>query len=296
MPRLFKRIAKVKCWRESIPKDMVKFEVERLSPNTSLEISEQRIQFEINKSLPKGKKPKPNTCDITISNLSLSTRSDLETKPLCVQLDAGYDGAARFLFAGDLRFGMTKLDGATWQTLLQLGDGGRRFSHSRVNKSYGARTSVRMVLTDAAASMGLALPPGLASDRDLDTVFEHGHVSSGAARDKLTSILAPYGYHWSIQNGKLRVLKDGETSNTSPLPIDEANGMIGTPEFGSPPRSGKRPHMTVKMLLYPELTPGDLVQLTSKVKNGLFRIEQVKHQGDTHGGAWETEIEISPKG
>ena len=52
--------------------------------------------------------------------------------------------------------------------------------------------------------------------------------------------------------------------------------------------------MTVKMLLYPEIVPGDLVQVTSKVKNGLFKVVKVRHSGDTHGHDWWTDLEIAP--
>ena len=70
--------------------------------------------------------------------------------------------------------------------------------------------------------------------------------------------------------------------------------MIGTPEFGSPPKSGKPPHMTVRCLLYPELVPGDLVQLSSRAKSGLFKLVKVTHSGDTHAADWQTEVEIQP--
>lgn len=298
MARLFKRIARVTCWRETIPGDRTKFESDRLS-NEQLEITDLHIQFEINKSLPRGKRPKPNTCDITISNLSPKTRSDLETKPLQVQLDAGYEGVPRSLFIGDLRFGMTKLEGSNWHTLLQLGDGSRKYKHGRVNVSHASGATVRTALADTAKSMGLTLPQNLATDKELDYSLDAGQLPSyGNARDRFTDLLSPLGYSWSIQNGKLRVLKENDVHGLTAIPIDEAHGMIGTPEFGSPPRSGKPPHMTVKMLLYPEINPGDLAEVTSQVvnagKGGLFRIEQVRHRGDTHGSDWETEVELKP--
>lgn len=294
MARLFKRIARVSCWRENVPADATKFEV--IKVGDVLEINDLRIQFEISKKLPSGKRRKshPNTCDITITNLAQRTRADLETKPLLVQLDAGYDDVPRRLFVGDLRFGMTKMDGPNWETLLQLGDADCHHRWSRVNKSYGPGVTVRQVLKDSAASLGLALPATIENDDVLDSEIIGGDVSYGATRDKFTDLLAPYGYSWSIQDGQLRILRDDQVQSNSPIPIDEEHGMIGTPEFGSPPKSGKPPHMTVKMLLYPALNPGDLVYVTSKVKSGYFKIQQVRHRGDTHGGDWTTEIEIKP--
>lgn len=286
--RLFKRSVKVTCWRESVPQDVTKFEVKRL-PNQT-EISDLRVQFHIRKDHSKH----PNSCDVTITNLSQTTRTDLETKPLNVQLEAGYDDVLRFMFVGDLRFAMTKMDGPNWHTLLQLGDGDCHYRWSRMNKSYGSGVTVRQVLKDASKSMGLSLPKTLEGDPALDRALNSGALAFGPCRDVLTRYLAPYGYSWSIQNGNLRVLRDDRTHADTYREISEEYGMIGSPEFGSPPKSGKPPHMTVNMLLYPELIPGDKVKLTSKVKNGFFRIERVEHRGDTHGNDWTTEVEIKP--
>lgn len=288
--RLFKRNVRITCWRETVPADPTVFQVSKLANQT--EITDLRVQFRVRKDLHKS----PNTCDVTITNLAQTTRADLETKPLNVQLEAGYDDVFRFMFLGDLRFAMTKLDGPNWHTLLQLGDADCHYRWARMNKAYGENTSVKTILRDAAKSMGLALPKNVEEDDDLNEVFRHGELAHGATRDQFTRYLAPYGYSWSIQNGQLRILRDDRTHADTYKEINEANGMIGSPEFGSPPRSGLPPHMTVNMLLYPELTPGDKVLLTSKVKTGFFRVENVEHSGDTHGSSWNTQVEIRPIG
>lgn len=292
MANLNKRSVKVTTFRENVPKNPTNFQVTR-TPNTT-EITDLRVQFKVRRSLTKH----PNTCDVTITGLAPTTRVDLETKPLLVQLNAGYGDDLKLLFAGDLRFGMTKQKGETnWETLLQLGDGDCMHRWARVNRSYAPGTPVKTVLRDASRSMGFELPKNVEQDTTLNQSFENGRTSHGFTRDELTKLLSPLGYHWSIQNGTLSVLRDGDVSTSTAIPIGLAQGMIGTPEFGSPPRSGKPPHMTVRMLLYPELAPGMLVQLTSKVKNGLFRLEVVTHTGDTHGqgeNSWTTEVEIKP--
>lgn len=284
--KLFKRNVRITCWRETVPADVHKFEVSRL-PNQTV-IKDLRVQFRVRKDLGKA----PNTCEVTITNMSDTTRTDLETKPLNVQLEAGYDDVYRFMFLGDLRFAMTTLDGPNWHTLLQLGDADCHYRWARMNRTYGDGTSVRTVLKDAAKSMGLELPKNVEDDPVLDEVFKGGTLAYGHTRDQMTRLLVPYGYSWSIQNGQLRILRDDRTHADTYKEINEANGMIGTPEFGTPPKSGKPPHVTVNMLLYPELNPGDKVLLTSKYKKGFFRVEAVDHNGDTHGRNWETRAEL----
>jgi len=288
---LFKRAVKVTTFRENVPQQPTSFQVTR-TPNTT-EITDLRVQFRVDRSLTKS----PNTCDVTITNLAENTRVDLETKPLLVTVNAGYDDELKLLYEGDLRFGMTKQAGPNWETLLQLGDGDCMHRWARVNRSYAPGTTVRTVLRDACRSMGYELPKNLESDPVLNQVLPNGRTSHGPSRDELTKLLAPFGYHYSIQNGVFQVLRDDQVSSTTAIPLSEHEGMIGTPEFGSPPRSGKPPHITVRMLLYPELNPGCLVQLTSRVKSGLFRLERVRHTGDTHGtgeNSWTTEVELKP--
>jgi len=290
--RFFKRIVRVTALRENVPPNPTKFVLERTA--SSLEITDLRVRFKIHRAHTKH----PNQCDIIITNLATASRTNLETKPLMVQLQAGYENdALRLLYTGDLRFGMTEQKHPDWETLMQLGDGDCTHRWSRVNKSYAPGTSVRTILRDCSRSMGLELPKDLAKDKSLDRSFAAGRTSHGPSREEMTKLLAPFGYTYSIQNGVLQVLRADQAADRTAIPIGEEFGMIGTPQFGSPPKSGKPPHMTISMLLYPELLPGHLVQLTSKVKNGLFRIETVRHEGDTHGTgvqSWTTQIEIKP--
>ena len=290
---LFSRTARVTCWRENIPADSTKFVVTR-KPN-AIAITDLRIEFRIRRSLARN----PDQADITITNLAPDTRHNLETKPLLVQLEAGYAPEPRLIFTGDLRFAMTELDESNWHTLLQLGDGDCHHRYSRVSRSYAPGTTRRTILRETARSMGLDLPSHLDSDTELDEQMVGGDAAYGPARETITRHFREVGANWTIQHGKLVVLRDSQVSTEIAYPIDVEHGMIGSPRFGSPPTSGKPPHVHVSSLLYPELMPGVLVEVKSKVINGRFRVENVEHTGDTHGtgdDSWSTKVEISPHG
>lgn len=289
MTQLFNKIWRVTVTRETLSQGVGAFSTAQL-PNQTV-IEQNRVRFKIERSLSKH----PDVCDVTIDNLSDSTRTDIERKPLRVDIEAGYkDTGLRLLFAGDLRFAMTELKGVNYETLLQLGDGDRAFAQARIGQSYRQGATKREVLKDAAATLGLALPPALANDPTLDQAFGAGFVAHGKTRDVLTRLLAPHGYAWTMQSGGIVILKDGQTTPGGAVPINLSKGMLGTPQFGSPPRSGKPPHIKVDMLLYPELCPGQAIDLDSEFRKGLFRIEKVRHEGDTHSPTWKTEIEIKP--
>ncbi len=285
--RNFKREAKVTIYRMTNPVSDTEFRPTNAADDLNgVEITDMRIQFDIDRTLKKH----PNNCSVKLTNLNADTRKLLTKKPLHMILEAGYDGVSRIMYSGDVIFAMTEQDGADFTTLIQCGDGDRIYSSARAKSSYGAGTTVKKVLQDLAGSVGQTLPRNVLDSKDLDQQLTAGSVAFGDLRDEFTRLLAPYGYSWSFQNGKLQILRDSETDGE--FLISEETGMIGTPEFGTPRRNGKPPHVTVKCLLFPELRPGGRVQVKSKYLDGSFKIEKVKHNGDTHGSEWVTEIEI----
>lgn len=294
--RRLNRTASLVVYRSSIPASGQDYFIQRLggpggqTTTNGIRITDLRMQFSVHRDLSKH----PNRCDVKITNLAEQSRTAVETHPLSVDFSAGYDGVNRLLFAGDVVFAMSKEDGPNWITMLQVGDTSRAIAHARVSpRTYPAGTSVKTILRDIAKSMGQPLPSEIANSRILDAQSGVGTVVSGPSRNELTRLLAPYGFDWSFQNGRLQVLRDEDSTNVI-LPIGEKYGMIGTPEFGQPKKNGKPPTMTVKNLLYPELSPGGQVDVESRSVKGRFKVVKVTHTGDTHGDQWFSEIEIKP--
>lgn len=283
MSRLFKRAVALTLARPQAGKF---FENE---PN-AITIRDQRVQFSIVKSLDS----EPNTCEVIVTNLAERTRAELQRKPLYVRLDAGYDGQLARLFTGDVIWGQSKINGVDWETKLQLGDGSRAHGHARLNRSFKAGTSVKTVLGDLAKAHGLKMPTNISEAKELSTQFASGVSVSGPTHAELTKVLAPRGYSWSVQDGRLQVLGPNGTRPDEAIVINQDAGMISSPEFGPPGDDGKPPTMTVSVLLYPGITPGGKIKVESRAVNGLFRVERVTHVGDTHGGSWQSNIEAIP--
>lgn len=293
--RHFKRVWKVTAYRAKpgIPGGYVNSHSDFFEtlPN-GIEIEKLRVQFKIEKSVDK----EPNTCELEITNLAEGTRADLCKKPLIVRIDAGWeeDGGVRHLFGGDLVYGFSKRDGTDWATVLQLADSSRAFQNARANKSFAPGTSVLVAAREAARSMGVALPRNVEADPELQRAFSAGVQLHGSAALELERLLGPYGYSASFQNGRLQILKDDEVFSDRALVISKDTGMLGSPEFGAPEKDGKPPTLTIKSLLYPQITPGGMLSVQSESINGIFRAERVTHTGDSHGEEWQTEIEAKP--
>ena len=247
-----------------------------------------RIQFKVDHNL----KSHPNTAEITMTNLGPESRLALSRPDSAVQLEAGYDGQPRLLFFGDVRFAESTYSGTDWTTKILAGDGAHAYARSRVNRSYKLGTSVLTVVRDCARSLGLAMPKNLEADPELQKQFASGHALEGWARDRMTELLAPFGYTWSIQHGKLLALRDDDVRQDAAFLIDVPDSMVGSPELSTPQAENpKKRTCTAKVLLYPEIAAGSRVRVRSRNVFGDMRAERVTHTGDTHGQDWTTEVE-----
>lgn len=264
-----------------------------------------RIEFEIEKDL----KGTPNQCKLTIYNLSVASRDLFKGAPVRVTLEAGYEDAPRLLFLGDLRFADSDIKGLDWVTTLQLADGGRAYANAKVNKSFTKGTPLRTILDSLARAFGVPLELQGRSSTDLDQRIAAGEVLTGYAADELERLLLPYGFGYSFQNGRLQLLRFDKVLPGELRVIredtGEGGGMLGSPEIDppkirAPPKTGhhgqahssaKVPKLKFKHTLYPELVPGERIQMQSRSVTGTFKIDSFKHKGDTSGNDWVTEVQ-----
>lgn len=259
--------------------------------SNGLVIQNLRVQFKIEKSIDST----PNPAEVTITNCNANTRALLQSKPLTVRIEAGYDDDLRHVFTGDLRYANSTVEGGDWITKMQLADGDRAYRYARASKSYPKGTNVVAVLRDAAAAMGLQLTNDVIASTDLQAQFATGRVLHGPVRDELTRLLAPYGYHWSIQDGQLQILKDQNAAPGTAFLIAQSTGLIRSPEYSTPDKTNAAPTLKTETLLYPAIIPGSTLDVESLNISGLFRVSKLTHTADTHGDDWTTECESIPR-
>lgn len=253
-------------------------------------VSALRVTFSIEKHLGS----EPNTCTCSVFNLNESSRALFESTPLQVRLDAGYEGQVGTLFVGDLKFGQTKRNGTSRETKLQLGDGHRAYATARFARSFPGGTETLDVVRDVASSMGLRVPKDAADALTLVRQVASGTSFHGPSRKALTQVLRKHRMSWSVQDGSLQILGPDGVRASEALVLDQSSGMLDTPEFGTPNKKTGKRLLTVKNYLYPALSPGRKVRVSSLRINGLFRIERVTHDGDSRGPSWYSTIEASP--
>lgn len=292
MSLLFDRTYKVTVVRQPAGKGFFAEE------GNATEITGLRMTAKIERTLESN----PNTAEVKIYNLSESSRSAFEALPLRVYLAAGYAGENHLLLVGDVRPGSgSEHDGTEWITSLRVGDGHRAYANGRVNRSYRPGTPMLTILADAARSMNLELPRELAADRELAAGIASGSTVSDFAADALTRLLAPYGYSWSMQSGKLQVLRDEQVLVGVERVIEQASGLIGIPKMKVPtptrskkPKKVKRATVEFRHLLDGTLVPGMRIRLRSESLEGAFKLTKVTSTLDTHGSDWMSQCEGIP--
>lgn len=292
MTQLFRRRCRVTVSSSAPPTGFVGQHPNYFVPQPNgIVIENLRVQFKIEKSLEKT----PNTADITITNCNPQTRAFLQSKPLTVLLEAGYGDDLKTLIQADARYVYSEVNEADWETKIQLGEGDRAYRYARASRSYPKGTNVVTALQDVASAMGLKLSKDVIASNALQSQFATGRTLHGPARDELSRLLAPYGYHWSIQGGQLQILQDNLSAPGAAYQLSQSTGMIKSPEYSIPEKPGKPSTLKTEQLLEPALFPGAMMSVDSLFVSGFFRINKLTHTGDTHGDDWTTECESTAR-
>ena len=256
-----------------------------------LRVNGLRVSFKV----VKDDGTKPNTVEVAIFNLSESNRARFESKGVRLALLAGYGDAIAQIASGDVRHARSVRQGVDWVTKIEAGDGSRALAHARVRESFRPGTDVRAAIGRAVQALQLDPGNALARAQEIVGQFPAGHVQHGRAADELSALLEPRGYQWSIQDGRIEILKKGQAlPEVGPL-LSPDTGLVGAPEIGTPTKPGDRPILKVRSLLQPRVRPGQRFEVESAALNGAFIARKVTHTGDTYGNDWYTDIEGTPE-
>lgn len=244
---------------------------------SGIKISELRIRFDIKKSSDEN----PNTAKIEIYNLNPEHQNQLLKEWADIQLLAGYQGAERLIFSGQIRTATPKIQGTDRIITIESGDGDREILRGFVNKTLTKGCTANQVVAACQSSM-FGVPN--AHKDDLETVYARGRVLSGRASDVLTKQTKQDGAQWSIQDGQMLLLKGDNVRPNAVWLINQSTGMLGSPE---PTQDGVK----VTTLLNPAYLIGGVAKIDSEIYQGGVRIESIAHSGDTHSSEWSSSLE-----
>ena len=266
-----------------------------------LEITNLRVTFDIKKTAKKN----PNSGKITVNNLKLETRRMFESAGTRVVLYAGYkeDAGALLIFQGNITHCYSSIDRPDTETIFEIGDGAAEIKDSVISVGYAGGVDSKTVIEDVAKSM--ELPYSLPEDAP-NRSWQHGLSYYGSSRRLIDKVTSASELEWSIQNGNMQVIEKRGVTDRQGIVISSTSGMIKSPvkvtqakveKAGKkdqvvPSESGSDKGWKVTTLLMPTINPGDRVILKSEVADGIYRVQEISHKGDTHGGDWQSEITL----
>lgn len=248
---------------------------------------------------------KPNTAQITVFNLSETTRSLFSKETTGIEFWAGYGDDIGMIFRGswdkDVSIFRHRKEGTDWLTEIETGDGLKEFQNTYFDKSYSAGTPATTIVKDITKAMGL---PVIFDWTNTKTLVS-GAMFSGKAKDVLDDLATEYGFEWSSQHGSINVVDEGATMKSDPTAVvlSPDTGLVGRPVIT---KSGLEVTSlmlaTIKPMRLIKLDPATVVtnlggkqeEIKSGIKpsaSGVYRVDRIRYHGNNFGGEFNCVIQ-----
>ncbi len=282
---------------------------------SGLMIENLRVQFEVAKTIEAA----PNIAVIRIFNLHPDNEAKIKNEFDEVLLNAGYEGAMRLVFRGNIKHVYRYREKNDYITEIEAGDGDKDFAKAVMNETLAAGTTTAQLVDRAVGSFKGVGGTGKGHVQVNDRARLRGKVISGNTRDVLNDVARESGANWSIQDGQLVIVSTNDVMPGQAIVIRADTGMLGAPEINDK-------GIAVKCLLNPQLRVNGAIKLdnngikakrqqaqalaTKREKqetnaplgrenealvrldpDGIYKVLKLTHKGDNRGQEWVTEIE-----
>ena len=260
----------------------------------ALDIDNLQVTFDINKS--SSNRDKTNSASIEIYNLSDEDLKLLDVDYPAAVFSAGYrDIGIKRLFAGQVTDLTTRKSGTDRITQIQMGAAYTTLNHELISRNIPAGTA-RKAFEELAKEIGVTRT--VFNSVNMNAPIIYGYPLSGTKRQMLDELSEKYGVSWQVDDDVLYV-HDNDRANTENFDdafvISGVTGLIDNAyrTSGDARRSAKdkakKQSVQWKMLLNPDLVPGDIVFLEDTLITGWVKLTDIRHTGDWRGGAWWSE-------
>ena len=262
-----------------------------------LQINDLQVTFDISKS--SSNKDKTNSASIEIYNLSNDNLKLLDVDYPAAVFSAGYrDIGIKRLFAGQVTNVTTRKSGTDRITQILMGGAYTDLNHEVMSSLVAPGRTVRDVAEDIRKAL-----PGVSrsvfNGTNLNNPIIYGYPLQGTPKDMLNELSEKYSLDWQIDDGVLYV-HDNDRGNSEKFEdayvISKYTGLIENAyrASGDIRRSekdkAKIQAIQMKILLNPDIVPGDIILLEDVLFNGYYKITDMRHTGDWRGQAWYSEL------
>ncbi len=262
---------------------------------------DKRIAGKVSKSY----KPEPNTCEVSIWNLSPEQRAALsEQKTPVVKLAAGYGtgqtGLLQLFYGQALHVSHEVVpESADVITTVATTDGGEKRQRARAVLNFGKDTKTSTVLLRLADALGVGRGNVDKVAAQIDSGAQGSMYASGAcfscsAADEITHLLRSCGYEWSIQDDCLAIRKGGQPVDNFAIELNATSGLIGSPSISN------KGICSGRALIFKgegglDMIPGRLIHVSSDFVKGQFILAKCDYDFDNQAEPWFVAFEAVAK-
>lgn len=236
-----------------------------------------------------------NKAEAKIYHLAAPSRAQFAlAKRARFAVEAGYLETSGSLFDGQTQHVGSIVTPEGYETKVSAADG-LQARRGIVSASLAPGATVGQFIKAVADAMGVGSKKAVADalagrfDGALGR-FYSGAALQGAAARVMDGLAQSAGFEWSIQAGELVITAPGGVADQTVIKLGPRTGMLGSPERRRDEKTN-REIVVVRSMLQAGLRVAKHVQIESDEISGLFRIQTVRHVGDTHGADWYSEIE-----
>jgi len=272
--------------------------VSSLDGEKALDVSQLRCTFNCIKIIL----TQPQFSTVTIYNLSPQTENAIIKEGDRVVVEAGYEGSQYgVIFDGNvLQCIRNKEDGTTYTLTLVAADGDMWMNYSLSNFSIVKGQNSRSVIENCASKATIPAELGNISANLSKSQLTRGKAIFGLTRDYLRQVAQSENGTLYVEDGKINIIKADDVPTGEIIELSPESGLIGVPvqnDYG----------VTIRCLLNPKIKINSMVHVdNSLIRNqqfeqgqviysldndGIYRVVQLTHIGDTRGNDWYTELE-----
>lgn len=259
-----------------------------------------RIKFEIEKSLI----GYPNLGRFEIYNLKESNRNKIKDEFTEINLFAGYEGNVPMIFKGQIRNVNHIFTGIDWITIIHAGDASKALQESTIETTLPPGTTQESIFNSLLSKLegvSKGTLDGLKNCITKKKSILKQLILSGSVKDFLDQISETCGFDYSVNDGIIDTVTKGRALNDEPVfLINQNTGMIGSPELteiGADVTTFLKSNLKLGRkfkieALSAKINIGNQFfrEVNKSVTNNTYRIDVLKHTGDTHDNDWSTFI------
>lgn len=237
--------------------------------------------------------------DIAVYNLSRDTEDQVFKKGEYVGFRAGYEETIDYLFKGEIVNIIREKEGGDTITRLICKGGALSQENSTINKSFEGGVTIPELCRACAEALGF---PIIINDKDFPEASPYlsGYHLVGDPKTKLNQLARSHNFSWIIEAEKLVIVGNTSFRNNGITNISASSGMVGVPEV-------TEIGADVIVRINPAIRIGGLFKIESEfvqvnysniyfqdvpetIGQGTYKVEQITHDGDSYGDAWDTKI------